>query len=326
MFSFSVPDSGIAKIPLGDSASREVTVVEVGPRDGLQMEKQFVPTEVKVKLINQIAHSGVRKIETTSFVHPDVIPQMRDAADVLRDVDRTAGTCYLALVPNVKGASRAIEAHADAVKMVLAVTESSNQKNVRMSVKSSLAQCEEILRLADQSRTPAEVVVSVAFGCPYEGDVPDEKVLSVVSSLASMGFHEISVADTVGVAHPLSVRRLSSLLIQHFPTTHFSLHFHNTRGLGLANVLAGMASGIDQFDSSFGGLGGCPLVQGGKGNVASEDLVNMLDEMSIPTGVSLTEIMTAARMAQDFLQRPFPSHVLSAGTRKDLYQQYRFSS
>ena len=304
-------------------APRKITIVEVGPRDGFQMESQFIPTDTKVSIINQIARSGVGVIEATSFVHPAVIPQMKDASEVLRNIDRVPGVRYVALVPNVKGARNALQARADGVKIVLSVTESSNQRNLRMPVKESLRQAEEILRLAVEAGVTNEVVISVAFGCPYEGDVSDTAVAGLVATLTGIGFREISIADSVGVANPASVRHISSMLLRQFPQAHFSLHFHNTRGLGLANVLAGMEAGIDQFDSSIGGLGGCPIVKGGIGNVTTEDLVNMLNEMSVECGVSLDAILQAARMAQDFLKRPLSSYLLAAGTRQNLYERNR---
>jgi len=300
--------------------AKKITIVEVGPRDGFQMEQQFIPTGTKVAIINQIARSGIRKIETTSFVHPAVIPQMRDASEVLRLIDRVPGTCYMALVPNLKGARNAIEARVGAVKVVLSITESSNLKNIHMPVKESLRQSEEILKLATESGIAAEAVVSMAFGCPYEGDISDDAITRLVASLTRTGFREISIADTVGLANPASVRRVSSMVLQQFPQVHFSLHFHNTRGLGLANVLAGMDAGIDQFDASIGGLGGCPIIRGGIGNVTTEDLVNMLDEMAIACSVSLDAILEAARMAQSALNRPLSSYLLMAGNRENLYK------
>jgi hydroxymethylglutaryl-CoA lyase len=313
----SVFEQGAPSLP------RNVTIVEVGPRDGFQMEATFIPTQTKVQIINQIARSGVRKIEATSFVHPNIIPQMSDALEVMRDVERLENTYFLALVPNLKGAQRALDARADGVKIVLAATESSNRKNVRMSVHDSLRQSEEILQLATSARVPSEAVLAVAFGCPYEGDVSESTNLNLVSSLASIGFKEISLADTVGVANPATVYRLSSTLVRQFPQVHFALHFHNTRGLGLANVLAGLHAGIDQFDSSIGGLGGCPIVRGGIGNVSSEDLINMLNEMEINSGITLDGIMLASQMAQQFLQRQLSSYVLAAGTRQELYKKHR---
>jgi len=299
--------------------SPKITIVEVGPRDGLQMESP-VPTHIKVSLINQIARSGIRKIEATSFVHPKVIPQMRDASEVMSLINRVPGTCYVGLVPNLRGTQDAIKSRVDAVKVVICVTESSNQKNIKMSKAESIRQSEDIFKLADQSGVSAEAVASVAFGCPYEGNVTDAAVINLVESFVTIGYREISIADTIGVANPASVRHISSILRKQFPQAHFSLHFHNTRGLGLANVLAGMDVGIDQFDTSIGGLGGCPIVKGGTGNVATEDLVNMLDEMEVPCGVSLDSILEAARMAQNALDHPLSSYVLTSGSPASLYR------
>jgi len=299
----------------------KITVVEVGPRDGFQMEPKFIPTELKARVIDQLSTSGIQKIETTSFVHPKVIPQMADALDVMRRIVRRPGVVHSGLVANIRGAERAVGAQVDAIRMVICVTESYNFRNAGMSIAATVQVCCEVLNLATANRIPAEVALGVAFGCPLEGYVSEQRVLTLVGKLAQIGYREISLADSVGLANPLQVRELARRVQAEFPGVHFSLHMHNTRGLGLANILAALDEGIDTFDSSLGGLGGCPMVPGGTGNVSTEDLVNMLDEMRFSTGVNLDSIMAASRMMVDFLGRQLPSNVLSAGTRQQLYQR-----
>ena len=298
----------------------KVTIVEVGPRDGFQMEKAFIPTESKIAIINTMARSGVPRIEATSFVSPKVIPQMRDAQEVMEGIERRPGTAYTALVPNLKGAQLAIDAEVDAMRVVICSSEAYNQRNVHMSVAESLKTCDEILQAGRTGSTAVEAVVALAFGCPLEGDIAEEKVVELTRRLAEMGYREISIADSAGLANPAQVRRLMRRLVREFPDIHFSMHIHNTRGLGLANVVAGLEEGIDAFDSSLGGLGGCPVVPGATGNIPTEDLVNMLEEMGVETGVDVEGVMVASRVAQEVLERTLPSYVMAAGTRQQLYR------
>lgn len=298
----------------------KVTIVEVGPRDGFQMEKAFIPTESKIAIINTVARSGVPKIEAASFTSPKAIPQMRDAQAVMEGIERRPGTAYTALVPNLKGAQLAISAGVDAIRVVICSSEAYNQRNVRMSVAESLKTCEGILQTGRAASTAVEAVVALAFGCPLEGDIAEEKVVELTRRLAEMGYREISIADSAGLANPAQIRRLMRRLVREFPDVHFSMHIHNTRGLGLANVLAALEEGIDAFDSSLGGLGGCPVVPGARGNIPTEDLVNMLEEMGVETGVDVEGVMVASRVAQEVLERTLPSYVLAAGTRQQLYR------
>jgi len=299
----------------------KVSVIEVGPRDGFQMETVFIATAIKVAIINAVAAAGVTKIETTSFVSPKAIPQMKDAAEVMQRIDRRPGVAYTALVPNVAGAQLAVQAQVSGMRVVVCATESYNQRNVRMSVAESLEACGEILKVGAASNTPVEVAIGLAFGCPLEGHVPVNKVEQLTRQLTQMGFREISIADSVGLANPAQVRRLMGRLRETFPEVHFSLHLHNTRGLGLANAVAALEEGIDAFDASIGGLGGCPVVPGGSGNIASEDLAHMLSEMGIETGVNIEGVMVASRIAEDFLKRSLPSYVLAAGTREQIFRR-----
>jgi hydroxymethylglutaryl-CoA lyase len=299
----------------------QVRIVEVGPRDGFQMEQVFIPTDKKVEIINAISKTGVRIVETTSFVNPKVIPQMADAAEVMERIERAPGVRYTALIPNVKGARRALEADVDGLRLVICVSETYNRRNVGMSVEESLEEFEGVLKLADEHGTSVDVAVGLSFGCPLEGHVPPEKVFSLVGRLVGMGFQEMVIADSVGVANPRQVREMMRQLLAQYSATLFSLHFHDTRGLGLANVLAGLEEGVTQFDSSIGGMGGCPVVVGATGNIATEDLVNMLNEMGLETGVDTEQVMACSRIAEEFLGRFLPSQVLQAGTRAKLYEK-----
>ncbi len=296
-----------------------VTIVEVGPRDGFQFEPQFIPTELKIEVVDAIARAGVRKIETSSFVHPKAVPQLADAAAVFADIDRRPGTRYSALVPNLKGAERALEVGADAVRLVVTSTETYNRKNVGMGVDESLEVCRQILeRVADETIS-VEAVIALAFGCPFEGPVSPDRVSELAHRFVDMGVVELSIADSVGLANPRDVASTMSRLLSELPEVEFSLHLHDTRGLGLANALAAMQVGIDTFDASIGGLGGCPVFPDGAGNIATEDLANLCQEMGVETGIDLTAIMAVSRRMEAFLGRKLPSRILVAGTPGQLY-------
>ena len=297
--------------------------MEVGPRDGFQMEEVFIPTDKKVEIINAISNTGIRKIETTSFVNPKVIPQMSDAAQVMERIVRVPGVRYTALIPNVRGAERALEASVDGLRLVICASEKYNQRNVGQSIEESLQEFERVLNLVSEYKTPIDVAVGLSFGCPLEGDVPVDQILRLIRRLRDMGFQEVTIADSVGVANPHQVREMMRQLLDQFPSITFALHFHDTRGLGLANVLAGLEEGVAIFDSSIGGIGGCPVVPGATGNIATEDLVNMLNEMRLETGVDTDKVMACSRIVQEFFDRTLPSHVLQAGTRYQLYERNR---
>lgn len=296
-----------------------VTIVEVGPRDGFQVEKAFVPTELKVEVIDALARAGLPKIETSSFVSPKVVPQMADAAEVFAAIERRPGTRYTALVPNLKGAERALAAGADGVRLVVTTTETYNRRNVGMSVDESLEVCRQILeRLADEPMT-VEAVVALAFGCPFEGPVTADRVAELAHRFADMGVLELSIADSVGLGNPAQVAATMARLRSELPDIALSLHLHDTRGLGLANAAAALQVGVDTFDASIGGLGGCPVLSDGAGNIATEDLANMCEEMGIATGVDIAAVQAVSRRMQDFLGRRLPSRVLHAGTPGQLY-------
>jgi hydroxymethylglutaryl-CoA lyase len=295
---------------------QHVRVREVGPRDGFQNEPEVVPTGEKVRLIELLAASGLKRIEATSFVRADVIPQLADAAEVLDRVRVPEDVALSVLVPNERGLDHAL-ARRDRfheVNVFLSASETHNQRNVNRSVEESLAGLERVLGRARAEGLRCEGVISVAFGCPYEGHVAPERVFAIARRLRDAGAQEIGFGDTTGMANPAQARAF-------FPAAREALgddveltaHFHNTRGQGLANVLAALDAGVDSFESSFGELGGCPVPAGATGNIATEDLVSMLHEMGIETGVTLDGLLAAARAAQAVLGRPLGSHVLTAG-------------
>lgn len=291
---------------------KDVTVIEVGPRDGFQMEKEFIPTEKKIQIINSLAGTGIRKIEVTSFVR---IPQMRDSKEVIERIDRLPGVKYAVLVPNLVGAKKAVESNVDEIVIVVAATDSVNKNNVNMSIQDSLKDFEEIMLLANGSKIPVRGGIAVAFGCRFEGNVPPENVLYIVDCLLSIGIKEITLGDSTGMATPPIVRQLCGLIIERHPTLDLSLHFHNTRGIGLVNVLVALEMGITKYDSSVGGLGGCPFVPGATGNIPTEDLVYLLEELDIQTGIDLDRLIVCAKQVEQILGRQLPSHLMKAGGR-----------
>ena len=298
-----------------------VTVVEVGPRDGFQMEATFIPTALKVEVIDAVTESGVSKIEATSFVSPKAIPQMRDAAEVMARIRRRPGVVYSALVPNLRGAHAAIDAGVDVVRLVVCATETYNLRNVGMSVEASLQALEAIVRMASDANRPTEVAIALAFGCPLEGEVPESRVVALAQRIASLGVGLIAIADSVGFANPIQVTSVFTRLHAVLPAVTWTVHLHDTRGMGLANALAAHNAGIAEFDAAIGGLGGCPVVPGATGNIASEDVAHMFEEIGVDTGVDLDTLMRASRMMQSFLGRPLPSRVLKAGTRAAAWRQ-----
>ena len=297
-------------------APEEVRVREVGPRDGFQNEPEVIPTDAKVELVDCLARTGVRRLEVTSFVRADVIPQLADAREVLEAIDVPEDVALSVLIPNERGLENALELRDrfHEVNVFMSATESHNRANVNRSVEESLAGLEAVLGRARGEGLRCEAVISVAFGCPYEGHVPPERVFQIARRLVEAGAQEIGFGDTTGMANPAQVRSF-------FPAARDALgedveltaHFHNTRGQGLANVLAALDAGVSSFESSFGELGGCPVPKGATGNVATEDVLSMLHEMGIETGVSLEALLEASRAAQEVLGRPLGSHLLTAG-------------
>ena len=292
-----------------------VRVREVGPRDGFQNEPEVIPTPEKVRLIELLGATGLRRLEVTSFVRADVIPQLADAEQVLDAVRLPTSVSVSVLIPNERGLERAL-AHRDRFQEIngfLSASETHNEKNVGRPIADSLAGLERTFARARGEGLRCEGVISTSFGCPYEGPVPVERVLSIALALAEAGAEEVGFGDTTGMANPLQVREFFTAARDALHGVELTAHFHNTRGQGLANVLSALEAGIDSFESSFGELGGCPVPAGATGNIASEDLVSMLHEMGIETGIDLPALVAVARAAQETLGRPLGSHVLSAG-------------
>jgi hydroxymethylglutaryl-CoA lyase len=292
-----------------------VRIREVGPRDGFQNEPEVVATGDKVRLIEALGATGLRRLEVTSFVRADVIPQLADAAEVLEAVELPAEISRSVLIPNERGLDNALEHRDrfDEVNVFLSASETHNRKNVNRSVAESLEGLRRVLARAGEAGLRREGVISVAFGCPYEGHVPPERVFDIARELVSAGAEEVAFGDTTGMANPRQVREFFDAARSALPGVELTAHFHNTRGQGLANVLAALEVGVDSFESSFGELGGCPVPKGATGNIATEDLVSMLHEMGVETGVSLERLLEAARAVQEVLGRPLGSHVLTAG-------------
>ncbi|MEX0620752.1 MAG: hydroxymethylglutaryl-CoA lyase [Solirubrobacterales bacterium] len=303
---------------MSESPSRlpgTVRIREVGPRDGFQNEPEVIPTAEKIRLIDMLSATGLKRIEVTSFVRPDVIPQLADAGKVLDGITRAEGVSYSVLIPNRRGLEFAIERRDrfDEANFFLSASEAHNQKNVNRSVEESLAGLEETIPAAKDTGLRCEGVISTSFGCPYEGKVPVERVLEIARRLRDAGCDEVGFGDTTGMANPLQVRRFFGRAMDELEGVELTAHFHDTRGQGLANVLAALEQGVDSFETSFGELGGCPVPPGATGNVATEDVVSMISEMGINTGVNLTALIAASAAAQQVLGRQLGSHVLRAG-------------
>jgi hydroxymethylglutaryl-CoA lyase len=310
-------------LPAGDGLPRAVRVREVGPRDGFQNEPEVIPTDQKVELIDELARTGCRRLEVTSFVRAEVIPQLADAAEVLERIEVPPEVAVSVLVPNERGLDAALEQRAkiDEVNVFLSASETHNRKNVNRSIAESLAGLERVLARAREAGLRREGVISTSFGCPYEGPVPVERVLELAARLRDAGAQEIAFGDTTGMANPLQVRRFFAAARERLvsgpgsgpPALELTAHFHNTRGQGLANVFAALQAGVASFESSFGELGGCPVPPGATGNIATEDLVSMLREMEISTGIDLDKLLACSRRVQEILGRPLGSHTLVAG-------------
>jgi hydroxymethylglutaryl-CoA lyase len=294
---------------------RSVRIREVGPRDGFQNEPETIPTGEKVRLIDLLSASGLKRLEVTSFVRPDVIPQLADAEQVLASVQRRDGVSFSVLIPNERGLERALglRDRFDEINVFVSASETHNRKNVNRSIEESLAGLERTLATAREAGLRCEGVISTSFGCPYEGEVPPERVFAIAERLAAAGCEEIGFGDTTGMANPVQVGEFFVAAHERLVGVELTAHFHNTRGQGLANVLAALEQGIDSFESSFGELGGCPVPPGATGNVSSEDVVSMLHEMGIETEIELPRLIEASRAAQETLDRPLGAHVLTAG-------------
>jgi hydroxymethylglutaryl-CoA lyase len=297
------------------SPGEHVKVREVGPRDGFQNEPEVIPTDAKVRLIDMLARTGLSRLEVTSFVRADVIPQLADARDVLARIDVPDGVALSVLIPNERGLDNALELRErfHEVNLFLSASETHNRRNVNRSVEESLAGIERVVARARAEGLRCEGVISTSFGCPYEGHVPPERVFAIASRLAAAGCEEVAFGDTTGMANPVQVRGFFEAAFDRLGGVELTAHFHNTRGQGLANALAALDVGVRSFESSFGELGGCPVPAGATGNVASEDLVSMLHEMGFETGIDLGKLLDCSRAVQEVLGRPLSAHVLTAG-------------
>jgi hydroxymethylglutaryl-CoA lyase len=288
---------------------------EVGPRDGFQNEPETISTVDKVRLIDMLSASGLSRLEVTSFVRPDVIPQLSDAEEVLVGIERRDGVSFSVLIPNERGLELALSMRDrfDEISVFLSASETHNRRNVNRSVGESLAGLERTLSTAVEAGLRCEGVIATSFGCPYEGEVPPERVLEIGERLAAAGCEEVGFGDTTGMGNPRQVREFFAAARGRLDGVELTAHFHNTRGQGLANVVAALEEGVDSFESSFGELGGCPVPPGSTGNVSTEDVVSMLHEMGIATGIDLGALVEASRAAEEILGRPLGAHVLRAG-------------
>jgi len=290
-----------------------VTVCEVGPRDGFQIEPGLIATELKVEVIDRLAEAGVPRIEVTSFVHPKVVPQMRDAEAVMARIRRRPGTAYAALVPNDKGALRAVDAGVDELHTVLSASESHNLANVNMTIAESLVKLRAVMEVAARAGVGVGCGISTSFGCPFEGEVPLARLERIVAALVDMGARAVGLADATGMANPRQVSRVLAHLVARFPGLEWTLHTHDTRAMAIPNILAAMEHGVTHFDSSIGGLGGCPFAPGASGNVCSEDLVHCLHAMGVETGIDLDRLMATSKRVEEIVGRTLPGQIVKAG-------------
>jgi hydroxymethylglutaryl-CoA lyase len=300
-----------------------VEVDEVGPRDGFQAEDEFIPTGRKLEIIDALSRTGVTAIQVTSVVHPKAVPQLVDAEEVMARIERVPGVRYTVLVPNLRGAERAVPMNADGWELMLSVTDSHSRSNANRSTEEALKGMEPVVALARESGVEVTGSMATALGCPFEGKVPFERVLYVAEAYRAMGVSHISVADTVGVADPRLVFETMSGLKESLPDVALGLHLHNTRGMALANVVAALHAEVTEFDSALGGLGGCPFAPGASGNVSTEDLVHMLDLMGIRSGVDLDAVLAVSREVKKIAGHPLESAVARAGKSSDLHEAPR---
>lgn len=296
-----------------------VFIQEVVTRDGLQIEPRFLPTQEKIALIDALSQTGVAKIEVTSFVSPKAVPNLADAREVARAIRRRPGVTYVALVPNLRGAQEALDAGMDELNLVMSASETHNLANMRMTPAQSLDGFRAIAAAAGGTSVTLNGSIATAFGCPFEGVQSEEKVLALAQAYLETGLHSITLADTTGMANPRQVAGLVSAFRTRFAGVPLTLHFHNTRGMGLANALAALEAGADRFDASLGGIGGCPFAPGATGNIATEDLVHMFDEMGVETGVDLAALLALARGLPALLGHDIPGQVAKAGRSGDLH-------
>ncbi|HET7874295.1 MAG TPA: hydroxymethylglutaryl-CoA lyase [Methylomirabilota bacterium] len=292
---------------------KRVTICEVGTRDGFQIEPDFIPTEQKIEVVDRLSATGMPRIEVTSFVSPKAVPQLRDAEAVMARIKRRPGTVFSALVPNDKGAVRAVDARVDEIHTVVSASESHNLANVNMTVAESLERLRAVAEVARRAKVPVTSGVSCSFGCPFEGEVPLADLERVVGRLVEMGARGIGLADTTGMANPAQVQRTLEHLLPRFPGVEWTLHTHDTRAMAIPNILAAMEMGVTHFDASIGGLGGCPFAPGASGNVCTEDLIHGLHAMGVETGVDLDALVETSKRVQEIVGRTLPGQIIKAG-------------
>jgi hydroxymethylglutaryl-CoA lyase len=299
---------------------KKVHIMEVGPRDGFQAEKTWIPTDKKIELINALSRTGVPEIQVTSFAHPKAIPQLADAEEVMSRIDIVEGVSYRAMTPNMRGLKRALafKDRITTVSFMLSVTESHNRANGNHAIAETFQEFDEMAPVAQEAGFVVSGSMICALGCPFEGEVPLGQLERVADRYLSLGITNMSLADTIGVANPLQVYRVVSHMLTKYPQVTWNLHLHNTRDMALANTYAALQAGMDRFDGGVGGLGGCPYAPGASGNIATEDMVNMLHEMGIETGIDLDKMIAAARMQMEYIHHPLDSAILRAGKRTDL--------
>jgi len=292
-----------------------IEVCEVGPRDGFQIERAFIPTNEKIAIVNGLARAGIRKIQATSFVSPRAVPQLADAEDVLAGIERTPGLVLTALVPNARGAERAARTQLDVMGLFCSASETHSRKNVNASIEDTLARFPAVVEIAAGAGKRVQGGVATAFGCPFEGEVDPQAVVRIARFYRDLGIVDLNLGDTTGMATPRTVRAVVAALREAVPEMIPTLHFHNTRGVGLANVMVGLAEGITRYDSSVGGLGGCPFAAGATGNICTEDLVYLLHESGYETGIDLEALIAVAQRTQAAIGRELPGQVMKAGPR-----------
>jgi hydroxymethylglutaryl-CoA lyase len=299
--------------------TERIYIHEVASRDGFQIEKDFIATEQKIRFINALSHTGLAKIEVTSFVSPKAIPHLRDAEEVMKSIERVPGVTYVALVPNARGAERALMCKADELNVFMSVSETHNRANVNRSTEESFAGFKDVMDAVRSHKVRMNASLSTCFGCPFEGDIPRARALAFAERCLELGMHGVTLADTTGMAHPRQVGELVSEAVAHFGADKITLHFHNTRGMGLANVVAGLEAGVTRYDASLGGLGGCPFAPGATGNICTEDVVHMLHAMGYDTGVDLDKLLAVARGLPAIVGHDVPGQVAKAGKITDLH-------
>ena len=305
-------------------SKQRIYINDVGVRDGFQIEKVFIPTETKIAFIDQLSKTGLAKIEATSFVHPKFVPNMADAETVLANIQRVVGVTYSALTPNIKGMERAITCHQsgakiDEMNLFMSATEAHNMANVKRTTAQSLEDFAVMVPMAKSVGIRTNGTVSTSFGCPFEGAVSEARVMEIAEKYLAIGFDGLTFADTTGMANPRQVERMMREAVKRFPGTEITLHFHNTRGMGLANVVAGIAAGVVHYDASIAGLGGCPFAPGATGNICTEDLVNMLQDMGMDTGIDLDKLLAAAVKIPAIVGHDVPGQVMKAGKTMHLH-------